>query len=94
MRLDVFLYYARFVKSRAIAQGLARAGQIRIDGRRITTAHADVRPDQVLTLALNGKVRAIRVLSLPPRRGPAPEAQSHYVDLLAQEPIDAGRAGL
>jgi ribosome-associated heat shock protein Hsp15 len=90
--LDLFLHYARFAKSRAIAQELARTGLIRIDGRRITTAHADVRPDQIVTMALHGHVRAIRVLSLPARRGPAPEARSHYVDLLAQEPIDAGGA--
>jgi ribosome-associated heat shock protein Hsp15 len=88
--LDVFLYYVRFAKSRAMAQDLARSGHVRIDGRPVSTAHAHLREGQVLTLALRGQVRAIRVESLPTRRGPAPEAQTHYVDLLAQQPIDAG----
>lgn len=86
----MFLYYARFSKSRTIAQDLARSGHLRIDGRPVSAAHADIRPGHVLTFPLRGQVRAIRVESLPSRRGPSPEAQSHYVDLLAQQSIDAG----
>jgi ribosome-associated heat shock protein Hsp15 len=41
-------------------------------------------------MALGSQIRAIRVLSIPVRRGPAPEAQACYADMTAPQPIDAG----
>lgn len=73
-RIDIFLWYARFAKSRAVAAEWAEAGTIRLNGRPIDKAHAGVRPGDVLTLARPGRIQVIRVLSLPARRGPAPEA--------------------
>ena len=81
MRLDRFLWFARLAKTRTIAQQLAEAGHLRIDGRVIDRAHCPVRIGNVLTFAAHGRVRAIRVLALPPRRGPAAEAQGCYADL-------------
>jgi len=81
MRLDIFLWYARLAKTRSVAQGLAVTGRLRIDGRLIERAHAPVRVGNVLTFAHAGQVRAVRVEALPPRRGPAPEAQACYTDV-------------
>lgn len=81
MRLDIFLWYVRLAKTRGLAQDLAAVGRLRIDGRLIERAHAPVRVGNVLTFAQAGRVRAVRVESLPPRRGPAPEAQACYTDL-------------
>lgn len=81
MRLDVFLWYARLVKTRPAAQQLAAEGRLRLDGRAIDRAHAPVRVGNVLTFALHGRVRVLRVESLPHRRGPAPEAQACYQEL-------------
>lgn len=81
LRLDKFLWFARIVKTRALAQQLAEEGRIRIDGRVVDRAHAPVRIDDVLSFALRGRVRVIRIEKLPPRRGPAAEAQLTYSEL-------------
>lgn len=82
MRLDRFLWWARLAKTRSVAQGLAECGSFRVNGRRIERAAAAVRIGDTLTFAgPNGRVRALRVLALPHRRGPAPEAQGCYAEL-------------
>lgn len=92
MRLDRFLWWARLAKTRAIAQAIAADGRLRIDGRPVARAHAAVRVGNVLTYAVHGRVRVLRVAALPTRRGPVPEAQGCYVDLAAnvsqQTPTD------
>ena len=81
MRLDKFLWFARVVKTRALAQRLVAEGRLRIDGRPVDRAHAEVRPGQVLAFLLHDRVRALRIEMLPARRGPAPESRSCYTDL-------------
>jgi len=83
-RIDRFLWFARLTKTRSQAQALCAQGHIRVDGRRIERAHAAIRSGNVLSLALNGRVRVIRIDALPMRRGPAPEAQACYTDLAPQ----------
>lgn len=82
MRLDRFLWWVRLAKTRSAAQALAADGRLRIDGRPIDRAHAAVRVGNVLTYASGQQVRVVRVEALPARRGPAPEAQACYADLL------------
>lgn len=65
---------------------------MRIDSRPVTTIHAEIRIGQTITMVLGSHVRAIRVLAIPVRRGPAPEAQACYEDMIVPEPIDAGGA--
>ncbi|MEH3046064.1 RNA-binding S4 domain-containing protein [Sphingomonas adhaesiva] len=85
MRLDLFLWYVRIAKTRSIAQAMASDGHLRIDGRAIDRAHAPVRVGNILTFAHHGHVRVLRVAALPHRRGPAPEAQGCYEELLLGE---------
>ncbi|MEZ0496507.1 RNA-binding S4 domain-containing protein [Sphingomonas sp. IW22] len=94
IRLDLFLWYARFAKTRSAAQRMAEAGTMRMDGRRIDRAHVPVRVGSVLTFPMAGRVRAIRVEALPHRRGPAPEAQTCYASLdpTASKGVDAPSA--
>lgn len=82
MRLDLFLWYVRLAKTRVTAQAMACDGHFRIDGRAIDRAHAPVRVGSILTFAHHGNVRVLRVEALPLRRGPAPEAQACYQELL------------
>ena len=82
MRLDVFLWYARLARTRSAAQALAATGRLRLDGRLIERAHCPVRVGNILTFAAGARVRALRVEALPHRRGPAPEAQGCYTDLV------------
>ncbi len=81
LRLDKFLWFARIVKTRALAQQLAEGGRIRMSGRIVDRAHAPVRVGDVLSLAVRGKVRVLRVEALPKRRGPPAEARAHYTSL-------------
>ncbi|TAD90432.1 MAG: RNA-binding S4 domain-containing protein [Alphaproteobacteria bacterium] len=78
LRLDLFLWYARFLKTRAAAADLCRDGRVRVSGRVVEKAAAPVRVGDVLTFPQANHIQVIRILSLPTRRGPAPEAQSCY----------------
>lgn len=89
LRLDKFLYFARLAKSRAKSVSLIHAGRMRIDGRPVASIHADIRIGQTITMVLGSHVHAIRVLAIPTRRGPAPEAQTCYEDMIVPEQIDA-----
>lgn len=81
LRLDLLLFYLRFAKSRALAQAMVGRGLIRLDGRRVEKAHTAVRAGQTLTLVLGQDVGVVRILTLPTRRGPAPEARSCYAPI-------------
>lgn len=81
LRLDKWLWYARFFKSRSLAARACAAGEVRLNGTRIEKAHALVRAGDVLTFAAGSRIRVVRVAALGVRRGPAPEAQALYVDL-------------
>ncbi len=90
MRIDRFLWWVRLTKTRSAAATIAEAGRLRIDGRVIERAHCPVRVGNVLTYPAHGEVRVVRVEALPARRGPAPEAQGCYSDLLVPNPSDNG----
>ena len=81
MRIDKLLWYLRLARTRTIAQAMAEAGHIRLNGRRVDRAHQKVAIGDVLTLPQGECVRVIALLALPIRRGPAPEAQSCYREL-------------
>ncbi|MCW6531634.1 MULTISPECIES: S4 domain-containing protein [Sphingomonas] len=82
MRLDRFLWFARIVKTRVLAQELAGDGHLRIDGRAVDRAAAAVRVGNILTFAHHGRVRALRVEKLPARRGPPAEGRACYEELI------------
>jgi ribosome-associated heat shock protein Hsp15 len=78
LRIDKWLWHARFCKTRALAQAKAEAGRIRINGNRVERSSFAVRVGDVMTLSAGGKVMALRVLALGERRGPALEASMLY----------------
>jgi ribosome-associated heat shock protein Hsp15 len=84
-RLDLWLYYARFAKSRSMAAELARKGAVRINRQKMTAASKPVRIGDVLTLKISNQVSVVKVLELGLRRGPAPEAQMLYENLLEEQ---------
>jgi ribosome-associated heat shock protein Hsp15 len=88
LRLDKFLWFARIVKTRALAQGMAENGRIRIGGRVVDRAHAPVRAGDVLSFAQRGEVRVLRVEALPVRRGPPAEARTLYSELTSEAGAD------
>jgi len=89
MRVDRFLFFIRLVKSRTLAQSLIETGYVRIDGRRVEKSSEEVRVGSIVALPLRGEVRVLRIVSLPARRGPAPEARACYQELGIDEPSGA-----
>ncbi len=88
IRLDKWLWHARFVKTRALAAKLCTDG-IRVDGVLVEKPGAMVRPGQVLTFALGRHVRVVELVAIGVRRGPAKEAQTLYRDLAPPTPDTA-----
>ena len=80
-RLDKFLFFARFCKSREAAAALIAKGSVRINRLPTEKPHAKLRLDDVLTLPLPGGVRVVRVRALARRSGPAVEAALLYEEL-------------
>ncbi|MEI4473307.1 RNA-binding S4 domain-containing protein [Frigidibacter sp. MR17.24] len=81
VRLDKWLFFARFCKTRSVAQELVERGRVRLNGTRVTKPGHVLRPGDTLTLSLPGQVRLVRVAACGDRRGPASEAQGLYLDL-------------
>lgn len=91
MRIDKLLWFLRLARTRPIAQHMAEEGHMRINGRRVDRAHQKVAPGDVLTVPTFGGVHVIEIVTLPARRGPAPEAQACYrvLDGRPADPIAA-----
>ncbi len=93
-RIDKWLWYARFFKTRSLAADMVQAGKVRVtaEGRepaRITKPAHAVRPGDVLTFPQGAAVRVVKVLAPGTRRGPAPEAQDLFEDLAPSPPRGA-----
>lgn len=86
LRVDKWLWHARFFKSRTLAAKFVTSGKARLNGSQISKAHVLVRPNDVLTFPLGPHIRVIKILGLGVRRGPAPEAQALYEDLDPPQP--------
>jgi ribosome-associated heat shock protein Hsp15 len=84
LRLDKWLWHARFFKSRSLAAAFCAEGRLRLNRRHIDRASAAVRVGDVLTFPLGKAIRVIRVAALGKRRGPPAEACKLYVDLSEQ----------
>lgn len=81
LRLDKWLWQARFFKSRSLAAEVIEAGHVRVNGTRISRPGRDVAEGDTLTFPQGQRIRLIRITALGHRRGPATEAQGLYLDL-------------
>jgi ribosome-associated heat shock protein Hsp15 len=81
IRLDKWLWQARFCKTRGLAARLIAAGAVRVNAVRVAKPATPVRVGDGLSFALGGRVHAVRIMALGARRGPAPEARALYADL-------------
>jgi ribosome-associated heat shock protein Hsp15 len=86
IRVDKWLWYARFFKSRTLASRAVAAGRVRINSERVLKSHGAVKPGDVLTFPQGHDIRVVRVVQVGERRGPAPEARELYEDLAPPEP--------
>ncbi|MFM6854342.1 MAG: S4 domain-containing protein [Sphingopyxis sp.] len=81
LRLDKALWYLRLARTRSAAQALVMGGRIRMDGARVERCSAALRAGALLVLPGTPRIRVLRILALPMRRGPAGEAAACYRDL-------------
>jgi ribosome-associated heat shock protein Hsp15 len=77
-RLDQWLWFARFVKSRSLAARLCGAGAVTVNGSPVKKANHPIRMGDIVVLPQGGWQRTVRVVALGIRRGPAPEARLLY----------------
>lgn len=82
LRIDVWLWRARFFKTRSMAAKFVEEGRVRLTRSGVETrldkASRTVRPGDALLFALGGRLTALQVGALGERRGPAPEARTLY----------------
>ncbi|MDH3229050.1 MAG: RNA-binding S4 domain-containing protein [Alphaproteobacteria bacterium] len=86
LRIDKWLWHARFFKSRSLANAMVAAGRLRVNSQPISKPHHQVRPGDVLTFPQARRIRVVEVAVIGTRRGPAAEAQTLYADLAPLEP--------
>ena len=81
MRVDKWLWQARFFKTRGLSAKLVTGGHCRVNGDKIAKAAYSVGPQDVLTFPQGNRIRVIKITGIGSRRGPASEAQTLYEDL-------------
>jgi ribosome-associated heat shock protein Hsp15 len=95
IRIDKWLWFARFFKSRSLAQAVIGEGRVELNGQPVAKSSLEIRPGDVLAIAVGPtgrpgpfrpgrprpRLRHVRVLAVGERRGPAPEARTLYIDL-------------
>jgi ribosome-associated heat shock protein Hsp15 len=89
LRIDKWLWHARFFKTRSLAAKIVSGGKLRVNGQPISKPAYMVTALDVLTFPQANDVRVIKVLAIGERRGPAPEAQLLYDDLDPPKPREA-----
>ena len=92
LRLDKWLWYARFFKSRSLAARACSGGRVRLNGKPQARPSAAVRAGDELTFPQGGRIRVVAVAALGERRGPASEAALLYDDLAPATPGEGGAA--
>ncbi len=78
VRLDKWLWHARFVRQRALAIDLVSRRRVRVNDQVVAKTHLRIRPGDVITLTHVQGVRVVRVVDLGLKRGTATEAQNLY----------------
>jgi ribosomal 50S subunit-recycling heat shock protein len=85
VRVDVWLWRARFCKTRSLAARLVDEGRVRLtrggQESRLDKAARTLKPGDALVFAIAGRVHAVRIEALGVRRGPPAEARALYSDL-------------
>ena len=77
LRIDKWLWAARFYKTRSLAAQAVAGGKVQLNGARVKPARA-VKPGDELEIHKSGFEYQIRVVLLSARRGPAKEARTLY----------------
>ena len=80
-RIDKWLWHARIVKTRTSAAELVASGHVRVNSARVVAPSHPVKVGDVLTIALDSRIRLWNVADFAERRGDATAARRLYVEL-------------
>ena len=80
-RIDKWLWHARIVKARTSAAELVASGHVRVNSARVVTPSHPVKAGDVLTIALDRRIRVWKVVDFAERRGDATAARRLYEEL-------------
>ncbi|MEM7079060.1 MAG: S4 domain-containing protein [Pseudomonadota bacterium] len=81
MRLDKWLWVARFYKTRSLARAAVEGGKVHLDGARVKPAKP-IAPGQTLTISKSSYAQTVTVCALATQRRPAAEASLLYEETL------------
>lgn len=81
IRLDKWLWHARFFKTRSLCTKLVKAGHVRVNEVKVAKPSMQVKIGDGLVFPQADSIKIVKVRALGARRGPAPEAQALYEDL-------------
>ena len=87
IRIDKWLWYARFFKTRSLAAKQVSAGHLRLNGAKISKSAQSVTTGDVLSFPQGRQNRVVEVRGIGTRRGPAPEAQALYLDKTPKQDV-------
>ena len=93
VRLDKWLWVARFFKTRALAAAAVSGGRVRLNGARVRAAHA-LRVGDALTISRGADRWEIAVRGLAVKRGSASSAQLLYQESASSRELRARHAEL
>jgi ribosome-associated heat shock protein Hsp15 len=79
LRVDKWLWCARFFRTRSLAAEAVSGGKVHVNGQRVKPART-VRPGDRLDVTLGTEVATVEVVAIPARRGPAAEARACYAE--------------
>ena len=88
VRVDKWLWAARFFKTRSAATAAVLGGRVHVNGERVK-ASREVRPGDTIRVTVRFGKREVEVVGLADRRGPAPAAAALYTE--TEESIEAGK---
>jgi ribosome-associated heat shock protein Hsp15 len=88
-RIDKWLWHARIVRTRSAAAALATSGHVRLNGTRVDAPSKAVKAGDVVTIALDARVRVLKVTGFALRRGGAEQGRALYEDLAPAQPAPA-----
>ncbi len=77
LRIDKWLWHSRFFKTRGLAAKAVAGGHVHVNGARAKPSRT-VRVGDRLQITRDRLTWRLTVLALPPRRGPAREAEACY----------------
>ena len=81
IRLDKWLWFARVVKTRTLAQKLVRSKSVRVNKEKVSNPAKPVSEGDVLTITLERQIRILEIIACGKRRGPFVEAAKLFNDM-------------